>query len=318
MILLYIFLATAVICGIVLTASYICYRLAFFSKPRVPLGDGEYDIPTGKGYDELRDQMIAWVDTKRSLPYEEITVTSFDGLTLRGKYYEFTPGAPVELLFHGYRGSAERDLSGAIERCFSIGRSALLVDQRGAGSSDGSVISFGINECRDCLTWIDRAIERFGDDVTLIIAGVSMGAATVTMASAEKLPENVKYVIADCGYTSPREIIIKVIRDLGLSPWLVYPFIRLGGRLFGHFDIEDNSPIKAVKNSRIPVFFIHGDADDFVPCHMSEKLAAECVAPNTFVSVNGAVHGLAFPADKELYIRSLRDFERENSIFDKI
>ena len=145
-----------------------------------------------------------------------------------------------------------------------------------------------------------------------------MGAATVTMASAEKLPENVKYVIADCGYTSPREIIIKVIRDLGLSPWLVYPFIRLGGRLFGHFDIEDNSPIKAVKNSRIPVFFIHGDADDFVPCHMSEKLAAECVAPNTFVSVNGAVHGLAFPADKELYIRSLRDFERENSIFDKI
>ena len=314
MIYFYILLIVAAICGLILLVSFFCYRKCFYSAPRVPLEEGEYNLPSGPEYEKYHKEMIAWVDAKRSLPQEDLSVTSFDGLTLNAKYYEYAPGAPIEIIFHGYRGTAERDLSGAIERCFSIGRNAVLVEQRAAGTSAGSVITFGINECRDCIVWIDRIIERFGSDVKIILAGVSMGAATVTMASAEKLPTNVKYVIADCGYTCPEDIIKKSVRELGLPPRFLYPFIKLGARIFGHFDLSENSPLKAVKSSRVPIFFIHGDGDDFVPCEMSRILYEACVAPKKFVTVPGAAHGLAFPADKELYIRSLREFEREISL----
>lgn len=305
----------AALCLTSVLAAYVCFRRVFYSPPRTPLGDGEYNIPSGPKYDEYHNLMLDWVKTKRALPCLELSVTSFDGLTLRGKYYEYKKGAPIEILFHGYKGSAERDLSGAIERCFSLERSAVLVDQRAAGASDGNVISFGINECRDCLRWIDKIIEVFGDDTEIVIGGVSMGAATVTMASAEKLPLNVKYAVADCPYTCPEDIIKKTIREMKLPPKLIYPMVKLGARLFGHFSLSENSPIEAVKKSRIPIIFLHGDGDDFVPCEMSRRLFNECARTKKLTIINGAAHGLAFPADKASYVDAIREFERKNAVF---
>ena len=131
----YIALGVVALCLIALLISYLCYRKVFYSPPRVPLGEDEYEIPPGKIYEEYRDQMIAWMKETRAIPCEKVSITSFDGLTLRGRYYEYEKGAPIEILFHGYQGNAERDLCGGVQRCFSLGRSALLVDQRGSGRS---------------------------------------------------------------------------------------------------------------------------------------------------------------------------------------
>ena len=292
----------------VLLISYICFRMAFYAPRKEPANSQEYSIPEGEIYEPFRDQMVAWMKQTRTLPRQEFEITSFDGLTLHGNYYEYTPGAPIELMFHGYRGSAERDLSGGVQRCFKLGRNILLVDQRTSGRSGGNVITFGINESRDCHSWIDFLVSHFGPDVKIILTGISMGAATVMIAAGRPLPENVIGVLADCGYTSAKDIIKKTIRDMKLPPTLAYPFVKLGARLYGHFDLDETSPIEAMKNCQRPIIFIHGEADDFVPCDMSLHNYKACTAPKTILTVPGAGHGLAYLIGMDAYFETLLAF----------
>ena len=300
--LLALILAVAVI-------AYVCYRIAFYN-PKVKTDPQRIDIPEGEIYEPFRDVMTDWVRWTRTLPYEPVEITSHDGLRLRGKFYEYAPGAPMELMFHGYRGNAERDLSGGVARCFALGRSVLMVDQRSCGDSEGKTITFGIYEHLDCLRWVDFAVEKF-PDCKIILTGVSMGASTVLMAAGKPLPKNVVGVLADCGYTSAREIMYAVIKQMGLPPKLSYPFVKLGAKLFGGFDLDSASAIEAVEKIQVPVIFYHGQADDFVPCSMSEKMYAACKARKRLVTVPNAGHGLAFPVDQEGYLQSLGEFFKE-------
>ena len=287
------------------TADVCFFRI--FRSPRVQ-SDDKYALPEGEIYEEYREQMVAWMKNAEKLPHRAVSVRSFDGLLLHGEYYECEKGAPLEILFHGYRGSAFRDLSGGIARCFTLGHNALIIDHRGNGQSEGKVTTFGILERRDCLTWVDFAIREWGSDVRIIITGISMGASTVMMAAGEKLPENVIGVLADCGYTSARAIIEKVMRDMKLPAKLLYPFARLGAKLFGRFDLDETSPIEAMARCKVPVIFFHGDADDFVPHAMSLENYEACISKKRLVTIRGAGHGLAFPADEETYLQELRDF----------
>ena len=294
--------------ALALLISYICYRIAFYAPPRKPLPEGTIEIPEGEIYEVHREKMENWVRQMWKLPHQSFEITSFDGLKLYAKYYEYAPGAPIELMFHGYRGSAERDLSGGIERCFRVGRSALIVDQRCAGKSGGHVITFGICERRDCLKWIDFTIDHFGPDVKIILTGISMGAATVLMAGAEKLPPNVVGILADCGYSSAKAIMYEVIRKMGLPPVISYPFVKLGARIFGHFDPEETSPLEAVRRCKLPVIFFHGEADDFVPCFMSRENFDACAGRKHLVTIPGAGHGLAYAVEPDRYVEELSDF----------
>ena len=142
---------------------YCFIRVFYYVKPK-QLGENEYDVPTGGVFDKHHDQLIAWAKASRELPHEDVCITSFDDLTLRGKYYECNKNAPIEIMFNGYRGNAERDMSGGIERCFKLKRNALVVNQRGCGNSEGKFHSFGINEKKDCLKWVDFCIEKFGKE----------------------------------------------------------------------------------------------------------------------------------------------------------
>lgn len=306
-----------VILGLILLIAYICFLKVFKLPKRKKLGKGEYDLPPGEIYEPFYPQMRNWVDSIRSMNRKKVEITSFDGLKLRGYYYEYSPDSPLELIFHGYGGNAERDLSGGVERCFALGRSVILIDQRGAGESEGRICSFGINERRDCLAWIEFANQKFGNDRPIIIGGISMGAATVMMASGENLPQNVVCVMADCGYSSQEKIIKKVVREMKLPQNLIYPFIKLGAKLFGSFNLEETSPVESVARSRTPIVFIHGDRDDFVPFDMSVECFNACKAKKKIVTIEDAGHGLAFPVNQTKYVESLRDFENEANLFNK-
>ena len=295
----------------------VCFLLVFYSPKRKKLGSDEYGIPKGKIYEEFRDDIIRWTKDIRNMPREELSITSRDGLTLRGRYYEYKKGAPIEIMFHGYRGYSERDLCGGVHRCFHLKRNALIVDHRASGISDGHIITFGIKERFDCIDWVNFAIEKFGKSSKIMITGISMGAATVMMALGEELPENVVCALADCGYTSPKEIIRKVLRDLHLPSVIFYPIIKLGARIFGGFNLEECSAIDGVKKSRIPIIFIHGDVDTFVPCGMSERLYELSAAEHKkLVIVKGAGHGLAFPKDLDGYYAALSEFEQDCRCFE--
>ena len=292
----------------VLAAAYWCFRLAFYVPPRKALNSDVIETPEGEIYEPYREKMENWIREARAMPHEDVQIMSFDGLKLQGKFYEYAPGAPMELMFHGYRGSAERDMSGGVQRCFKVGRSALVVEQRCSRDSEGNVITFGINEHRDCLKWVEFMVEHFGPDVKIILTGISMGASTVLTAGGQPLPQNVIGILADCGYTSAKDIIYRVIRQMGLPPILSYPFVKLGARLFGHFDLDETSPIEAVKRCAVPVIFFHGESDDFVPCDMSRENFEACASRKRLVTIPGAGHGLSYAVDPQRYLEELRDF----------
>ena len=298
----------AAACFLILTAAFLCFYMAFFVPCHGPVAPDDYTIPEGEIYEGFREQMVAWMKEVRAMPHQDHFITSFDGLKLHGRFYEYAPGAPIELMFHGYRGNGDRDLCGGVQRCFQLGRSCLLVDQRAAGESQGRVITFGIKEHRDCLAWIDHAVSHFGPDVKLILTGISMGASTVLMATGRPLPPQVKGVLADCGFTSAKAIMKKVIRQLKLPAAPVYPLLRLGARLYGGFDPDAYSALEAVRGASVPVIFFHGEDDSFVPCQMSLENFEACAGRKQLVTTPGAGHGLCYPVDPEGYLKALADF----------
>ncbi len=287
---------------------YICFKMTFYSKNKINKNKNTIDIPNDQLYDNYKNIIIEDVNYTRSIPSKQYTIKSYDGLTLTGKYFECIKGAPIEIMFHGYRGNGERDLSTGVKRAFKCNRNALVVDQRGCGHSDGHVITFGIKERYDCLSWTNFVVKEFGYSVKIILTGISMGAATVLMASSMNLPKNVLGILADCGYNKPSDIIKKVIRDMKLPENFFYFFIKIGAKIFGKFNLEEFSPYEAVQNSKIPIIFIHGNADDFVPCNMSEKLYQACASTKKFVTIENAGHGVSYLVDPEKYITELNLF----------
>ncbi len=259
-----------------------------------------------------KQPMLDMVDELEARPYERVSVRSHDGLTLAGRLYTEPNSDILEIFFHGWRGSALRDGCGAARLARQAGHSFLLVDQRAHGESDGNVITFGIKEKYDCLAWSAFAVERFGKDIRILLAGVSMGAATVLMACALPLPKQVKGISADCGYTSPEAIIRKVCRDMKIPDAVGYPFIRIGARLFGRFSMQDGGALEAIRHAKLPVLIIHGETDAFVPYSMAEELreAARDIEL-TYLSVPEAGHGLAFFYDHPAYVQAVRAHQKK-------
>lgn len=293
----------------VLFAGFV-YPIAFYS-PRKRRED-PYRLPRGEQYERDRERMLALIREMDDIPYEPVTLSAPDGTRLFARYYEVREGAPLQIQFHGYRGTALRDFCGGNKLARESGQNTLVVDQRAHGQSGSTAITFGIRERQDCLCWAQYARERFGPETPIILCGVSMGAATVLMASDLALPANVAGIIADCPYSSPEAIIRKVCReDMHLPPSLVMPFVRLAARLFGRFDLRQASAVQAVRRTRLPILLLHGEEDHFVPCDMSRELYAACAGPKTLVTFPGAGHGLSYLTDTEAYSRSVARFVDE-------
>lgn len=297
---------TVLLMGVILWVSRFCYRIAFYS-----LNEAEQDIyaiPPGKQYESVADRILELIHEVDELSYELISITARDGLHLVGRYYHFKDNAPVMILFHGYRGNAKREFSGNNRIAMKLGLNVIAVDERAHGRSGGHTITFGIKERYDCQAWAEYAAKRFGKEIPIVLSGVSMGAATVLMASSLELPENVAAIIADCPYSSPEEIIKKVSRDVRLPPTLAYPFVVIGALIFGRFQLWEASPVQEVKKTRIPLLLIHGEDDRFVPFEMSKKIYAASTGTAELVIFPGAGHALSYFADPSRYEKTIHSF----------
>ena len=305
-----ILICSLIAIALVLATSAICYFKVFYSPKRKVRAEDDYDLPPGASCEPFHPQMIEWTKQARAAHYKKVEIETFDGLTLRGRYYEHSPNAPIEIMMHGYGGNMERDLSGGVFRALNIGHSVIVYNHRGAGDSDGHTITFGINESRDCRRWIDYVINNINKDAKIILSGVSMGGATAMITSGfEDLPDNVVGVVADCGYTSAKNIIKKVIKDMKLPPDILYPFVKLGGMIFGRFNVDEFSPNEQVKTSKLATIFLHGDMDNYVPKEMSRANFDACSAEKKkLVYIKGADHGLAYPASPDEYLKELKEF----------
>ena len=171
-------------------------------------------------------------------------------------------------------------------------------------------MTFGVKERYDCLDWVDYAISRFGEDVRIILTGISMGASTVLMASGMELPSNVKGIIADCPFTEPMDIILTVGRSMKLPEGFIRHFAKAAARIFGGFDISGASALKAVKDTKVPVLLIHGEADDFVPCEMSRRIHEANPSMTELHTFPGAGHGVSFMVDEKRYEELVVSFSK--------
>ena len=153
-------------------------------------------------------------------------------------------------------------------------------------------------------------MKRFGKDVPIILSGLSMGAATVLMATDLDLPPNVKGIIADCPYSSPKEIIMKVAKQRHFPPKLMFPFVWLGGFLFGHFNLLESSAIEAIKTCNIPILILHGDCDELVPHEMSKQMQASGAKDITLETFEGAGHGLSYIIIPDKYEKAILEFTK--------
>ena len=202
---------------------------------------------------------------------------------------------------HGYRAEAMNDFAGILPIIRKLGYTIVLIDERACGKSEGVTITFGVKERKDCVSWIRYVLKHYGPDTRILLYGVSMGAATVMMASSLDLPRNVEAIIEDCGYTTPKDIIMKTAADMGLPAKFLYPFARIGALLFGGFDVESASPLDSVAEAKIPILFIHGYQDGFVPYSMGSMLYDACSGPKRMETFDRGEHAVSVLSDPWKY-----------------
>lgn len=296
---LWILLGTAAVVLVIFGVSYYTYLECFHSPS--DRKEDPYDRLDGEQYDEVGQRIILSTRRMDDAPCQWVSTKSFDGLNLYGRYYHEKDSGPVVILFHGYRSMALRDSAGGYYLCRKMGFNILAVDQRAHGRSQGHVISFGIKERQDCLAWSEYVIERFGKDTKIILSGLSMGASTVLMASALQLPSNVVAIMADCPYSAPADIIRKVCRDRHMPDHLAYPFILLGAKVYGGFDLDETTCVAAVKDAKVPILLVHGEDDRFVPCEMSRNIYTACASRAVLQIFPDAGHGLCYIKNPHRY-----------------
>ncbi len=286
------------------------YRQAFYSN-RKKTRDPYRTLDLVKGFEVAREDCRKKIDRLYSLPSEKIEITSRDGLKLSARFYKGKNGAPYHLMFHGYKSTPFLDLLGGGVEFTNKGHNVILVDQRAHGDSEGKTITFGVLESYDALDWIKYTVERFGEDIEIILFGVSMGAATVLSALEFPLHPSVRGVIADSPFSSPMEIMQSVAKKMHVPPRVSTFLLRPAALIFGRFRLGRRSAKNAVKNAGVPVLLIHGDDDSFVPRYMSDEIyksARSAGRDIRYLVFPGADHVMSYLTDMERYIREVNIF----------
>lgn len=242
--------------------------------------------------------------------YEDIEITSFDNLKLRGYYLKANkPTTKTAIIVHGYSSKAKEMSHYAKFYHETLGYNVLMADNRGHGESEGDYIGFGWHDRKDYLRWINYIITNINSNAEIILHGVSMGGATVLMTSGETLPDNVKAIISDCAYTSVKaELSYQMKKMYNLPSFPLVNTTSLLTKIKAGYFFGEASAIKQVAKSNTPTLFIHGDKDTFVPYEMVYELYETCSSEKDLFVVPNATHATAYREDKEGYEKKISDF----------
>lgn len=236
---------------------------------------------------------------------EQVKITSFDHLKLKARLVHNQSDVYI-IMVHGYRGNGASIIS-PIKKMKANGYNLLIPDLRGHGESEGNYIGMGWDERKDILQWIDFLIER-NSNASIVLYGVSMGAATVMNVSGEKLPHQVKAIIEDCGYTNVWDLFQSHLDLNTFQSLMAFYGTSFVTRWRAGYAIEDNQPIKQVQKSQVPMLFIHGSDDDFVPSWMVEQLYEHTYCVKEKLIVEGAGHANSCATNAKLYYQTIFHF----------
>lgn len=302
----YVLFALVALFLLTFTSGVYVFVLACVRKRETPWFDEERIKRTtfGKYYEYIVASRM-WLKDHNA---QDIYTTSFDGLKLHGLWVPADDPVGTVMLVHGYRSTPLIDFGFVFDFYHSRGFNLLIPNQRSHGESQGSFITFGVKESEDMFGWIQFHNQNFSE-YPMLLCGISMGASTVLYLADRKLPDNVKGIIGDCGFTSPKDIISEVYRGVIRLPavptmWAVGIFTKV----IADFRLTEKDTRKCLKGCRLPVLLIHGKDDGFVPCRMSQDAYNACSSAKNILLVDGAEHGLSYVTDTEKYTKAVDAF----------
>lgn len=265
---------------------------------------GDYD-PYAKQDTQLQKEFDAWIG---SVPVQEWETKSEDGLKL---WAQFLPAEEDQhnyiIAVHGYTAN-HHGIEPAVKPFVEAGYHVLTPDQRGCGNSEGRYLSMGYFEKRDVIVWINEIL-AYDEQANIVLYGESMGAATVLMAAGEGLPKQVKAVVEDCGYTSAYAMFKDQLKErFSLPEFPFLPSAALIGSLRAGFNFYDADALEAIQHADLPILFIHGGADDYVPTYMGKELYESYRHEKELLIVEGAEHGTSSDVDTKLYYDTIFAF----------
>lgn len=296
-------LVLLVVILLLLTLGYAAFYLGIVRLPLQP------DIRKVKRLTPYVDEILDGAQWFRDQGPERVVIRSRDSLRLVGYFLPAAEARGTLLLVHGYRSSPYIDFGIVYPYFHALGWNILTVFQRAHGESEGKYITFGIRERYDVRDWTLYLADRFGPEHRIVLDGVSMGSTSVLMSLGTGLPENVKCVIADCGFTSPYDEFLHVLKNRLRLPRQPLLFIaELFARCFAGFSFREYSTVTALRENRLPVLFVHGEQDSFVPVRFTVENYAACAGEKRLVTVPDAGHGGSYLLAREACQATLREF----------
>lgn len=288
------------IIGLIFAGNYF-YNYAVVPTEKEFLGDGSWE----KSEEQIQAENWFTDENNRTI----WQLTSADDLQLSAIYLPAEKDEKkTAIVAHGYMGKAE-DMAEYAELYHNLGYNVLVPDARGHGSSEGDYIGFGWDERKDYVKWIQEVLKKTNSDESIVLHGVSMGAATVMMTSGEKLPDNVKAIIEDCGYTSAKDELSYQLKEMfNLPSFPLIPMTSLVTKVRAGYFFGEADAVKQLKKNKTPMLFIHGDKDDFVPFYMLDEVYAATDAPKEKYVVAGAGHAQAMSKDPAKYKETVENF----------
>ena len=270
----------------------------------------------GTDWSQYSDILAERKNYMMSQPHEDVYQTSFDGLKLHATYFpavkECGDKKRIVICFHGYTSRGLADFTGLTDYYFRNGYAMLHPDARAHGESEGEYIGFGCLDRKDALGWVRWVIEKCGEDVEILLHGISMGGATVLMASGLDLPAQVKGIISDCAFTSPKEVFTHVLGSMyHLPSFPVIPGADLLNRKLAGYGMDECNAKREVAKAKIPILFIHGSKDTFVPVDMCHELYDCCASSKKKLIVEDAAHAESYFKNMEAYEKALDEFTRD-------
>lgn len=286
-----VLLLTVIGSGVLLYAGNYLYNLALN-----PATDKSaiFDNEATKNENEVSKTKYSIVESEST----DVYAMSDDGLKLHS-YSIHQDSNTWVIVVHGYT-SQGNEMSWAAQSFYDQGYNVLVPDLRGHGKSDGDYIGMGWDDRKDIITWINELVSQ-DPDCEIILFGISMGAATVMNVSGEVLPDNVKLAIEDCGYTSTWDIFAYQLKSMfGLPPHPFLDFANIVTKVRAGYTFN-NGPIDQIENCKIPMLFIHGSEDLFVPSYMIDELYKKATCPKDRLIIEGAGHAQSNDMDSTRY-----------------
>ncbi len=308
-------LKKAVACAGVLAAAGIG-EVAYFYRRTMKRGNAKVERTikmSGTDWSQYAPMMEKRKAFMMAQAHEDVYQTSFDGLRLHATYFpaleEYANKRKVAICFHGYTSQGMSDYIGLSDYYLKRGYAMLLPDARAHGESEGEYIGFGCLGRKDALVWINWVIQELGEDVGIVLHGTSMGGATVLMASGLELPGQVKGIVSDCAFTSPKEVFTHVLHSMyHLPAFPAIPGADILNRRLAGYGMDECNAKREVAKAKVPILFIHGTKDTFVPYHMCREIYDCCASPKKILEVEGAAHAESYYKDTESYERALDEF----------